>query len=72
MAQWLARCGALLRVADTRAAPERLPALREALPGTQFISGPFTAALLDGVDFVAVSPGLAPNRELADIIAGCR
>ncbi|WP_338770880.1 UDP-N-acetylmuramoyl-L-alanine--D-glutamate ligase [Massilia sp. METH4] len=68
MAQWLARCGALLRVADTRAVPDRLPALREAVPGTQFISGPFDAALLDGVDFVAVSPGLAPNRELADIL----
>ena len=68
MAQWLARCGALLRVADTRAVPDRLPALREAVPGTQFISGPFDAALLDGVDFVAVSPGLAPNRELAGIL----
>jgi UDP-N-acetylmuramoylalanine--D-glutamate ligase len=68
MAQWLARCGALLRVADTRPVPDRLPALREALPGTQFVSGPFNAALLDGVDFVAVSPGLAPQRELAEII----
>jgi UDP-N-acetylmuramoylalanine--D-glutamate ligase len=68
MAQWLARCGALLRVADTRAVPDRLPALRQALPGTQFISGPFNAALLDGVDFVAVSPGLGPNKELAEIM----
>ncbi|MBB3224689.1 UDP-N-acetylmuramoyl-L-alanine--D-glutamate ligase [Pseudoduganella umbonata] len=68
MAQWLARCGALLRVADTRAVPDRLPALRETVPGTQFISGPFDAALLDGVDFVAVSPGLAPNRELSQIL----
>ncbi|MGO4379388.1 UDP-N-acetylmuramoyl-L-alanine--D-glutamate ligase [Pseudoduganella sp. RAF53_2] len=68
MAQWLARCGALLRVADTRPVPDRLPALREQLPGTQFISGPFNAGLLDGVDFVCASPGLAPNRELAEII----
>jgi UDP-N-acetylmuramoylalanine--D-glutamate ligase len=68
MAQWLARCGALLRVADTRPVPERLPVLRETLPGTQFVSGPFNAALLDGVDFVLVSPGLAPHRELAEII----
>jgi len=68
MAQWLARCGALLRVADTRSAPERLPALREAVPGTQFVAGPFDAALLDGVDFVAVSPGLAPSRELAAVL----
>ncbi|NVD99140.1 UDP-N-acetylmuramoyl-L-alanine--D-glutamate ligase [Massilia sp. BJB1822] len=68
MAQWLARCGALLRVADTRPVPDRLATLREQLPGTQFISGPFDAALLDGVDFVAVSPGLGPKRELAAIM----
>ncbi|WP_292937564.1 UDP-N-acetylmuramoyl-L-alanine--D-glutamate ligase [Noviherbaspirillum sp.] len=68
MAQWLARCGATLRVADTRPEPERLPALREAVPEVEFVSGPFTAGLLDGIDFVAVSPGLAPGRELAEIV----
>lgn len=68
MAHWLARCGATLRVADTRAEPERLPALRDAVPAMEFVSGPFAAALLDGIDFVAVSPGLTPSRELADII----
>jgi UDP-N-acetylmuramoylalanine--D-glutamate ligase len=68
MAHWLVRQGAALRVADTRPVPERLPALREQLPGTQFISGPFDAALLDGVDMVCVSPGLGPNKELAQIM----
>jgi UDP-N-acetylmuramoylalanine--D-glutamate ligase len=67
MAQWLARCGARVRVADTRAEPQRLPALRDAVPDAEFIGGAFTAALLDNVDFVAVSPGLAPERELADV-----
>ncbi|HEX8785409.1 MAG TPA: UDP-N-acetylmuramoyl-L-alanine--D-glutamate ligase [Telluria sp.] len=67
MAQWLARCGARVRVADTRAEPARLPALRESVPAAEFVAGAFGAALLDGVDFVAVSPGLAPERELADI-----
>ncbi|QOL49962.1 UDP-N-acetylmuramoyl-L-alanine--D-glutamate ligase [Massilia litorea] len=67
MAQWLARCGARVRVADTRAEPQRLPALREAVADAEFVHGEFTAALLDGVDFVAVSPGLAPNKELAEI-----
>jgi UDP-N-acetylmuramoylalanine--D-glutamate ligase len=67
MAQWLARCGARVRVADTRAEPQRLPALREAVPGAEFIAGALDAGLLDGVDFVAVSPGLMPERELADI-----
>jgi UDP-N-acetylmuramoylalanine--D-glutamate ligase len=65
MAQWLARCGTRVRVADTRTEPQRLYALRQAVPGAEFVGGEFTPALLDGVDFVAVSPGLAPNRELA-------
>jgi UDP-N-acetylmuramoylalanine--D-glutamate ligase len=56
-----------VRVADTRAEPARLPALRAQVPDADFVAGPFAAGLLDGVDFVAVSPGLAPNRELAEI-----
>jgi len=73
MAQWLARAGARVRVADTRAEPVRLPALRAAVPDADIVcgdaaNGQFGAALLDGVDFVAVSPGLAPNRELVEII----
>ena len=68
MAQWLARCGARVRVADTRAEPQRLPALRAAVPGAEFAGGALSAALLDTIDFVAVSPGLAPSRELAQIM----
>lgn len=67
MALWLARSGARVRVADTRESPERLPALKEAVADVEFVAGPFTASLLEGVDFVAVSPGLAPYRELAEI-----
>ncbi|MBV8632909.1 MAG: UDP-N-acetylmuramoyl-L-alanine--D-glutamate ligase [Burkholderiaceae bacterium] len=67
MARWLARCGAAVRVADTRAAPARLPALQEAVSTAQFVAGKFDAALLEGIDFVALSPGLAPNKELAEI-----
>ncbi|OON64294.1 UDP-N-acetylmuramoyl-L-alanine--D-glutamate ligase [Massilia sp. KIM] len=67
MAQWLARCGARVRVADTRTEPQRLFALRQAVPNAEFVGGEFAAALLEGVDFVAVSPGLAPERELAAI-----
>ena len=65
MAQWLRQCGARVRVADTRAEPQRLPALREAVTDAEFVHGEFAAVLLEGVDFVAVSPGLAPNKELA-------
>ena len=68
MALWLHRCGARLRVADTRAAPARLPQLRRAVAELEFIAGEFGTALLDDIDFVAVSPGLAPQRELAAIV----
>lgn len=68
MAQWLAYCGARVRVADTRETPERLGQLREAIPLAEFISGAFTPSLLEGVDFVAVSPGLMPKGELAPIL----
>ncbi|VXB44079.1 UDP-N-acetylmuramoyl-L-alanine--D-glutamate ligase [Massilia sp. 9I] len=70
MAQWLARCGARVRVADTRTEPQRLFALRQAVPNAEFVGGAFAASLLEGMDFVAVSPGLAPNRELAEIAPG--
>jgi len=67
MALWLARGGARVRIADTRDVPQRLVELMTAVPDAEFAGGAFTAALLDGVDFVAVSPGLAPARELAVI-----
>ena len=68
MALWLARAGARVRVADTRSAPDRLPALQAAIPDVEFIAGDFTPALLDDIHFVAVSPGLAPARELASLL----
>jgi UDP-N-acetylmuramoylalanine--D-glutamate ligase len=68
MAQWLVHCGATVRVADTREAPERLGKLRESIPDVEFISGGFTSSLLEGVDFVALSPGLMPGVELVTIL----
>ena len=68
MALWLARCGARLRVADTRAAPDRLPVLRAAVPDVEFFAGEFTGELLSDIDFIAVSPGLSPLRECAAIL----
>ncbi|WP_409269464.1 UDP-N-acetylmuramoyl-L-alanine--D-glutamate ligase [Massilia sp. BHUDP2] len=72
MAQWLARCGARVRVADTRTEPQRLFALRQAVPSAEFVGGDFGESLLDGMDFVAVSPGLAPERELAQVAPQAR
>lgn len=70
MARWLAHCGARVRVADTRdahAVADRLAALHAMAPDSEFIGGPFSAGLLDGIDFVAVSPGLAPERDLGTL-----
>jgi UDP-N-acetylmuramoylalanine--D-glutamate ligase len=63
MARWCAVRGARVTVADTRAAPPQLPALREHLRETRFVAGPFDAALLDdGVQLVLRSPGLTPRQ----------
>lgn len=68
IARWLAHCDARVRVADTRESPERLPALHDTVLQAEFIGGEFSPALLDGVELVVVSPGLAPHRELAVIL----
>ena len=59
MARWCARQGARVRVADTRAAPPFLPALRERLPEAEFVAGEFGKGLLEGMDVFALSPGLS-------------
>jgi len=68
MTQWLARCGAALRVADTRESPARLADLRASVQDAEFIGGPFSIELLAGIDFIAASPGLNPAGELAAIL----
>ena len=65
IARWLARDGGTLRVADTRAAPPMLEALRASVPAAEFVGGAFTGALLDGVDCIAISPGLSPTTSPA-------
>ena len=63
MAQWCARSGARVRVADTRARPPSLAALVRSVASTEFIPGDFIKspdkALLAGIDLVALSPGLS-------------
>jgi UDP-N-acetylmuramoylalanine--D-glutamate ligase len=63
-AKWLAREGARVRVADTRAAPPRAAELARALPDAQLHSGAFQPALLDGAALVCISPGLALDQPL--------
>ncbi|WP_428420432.1 UDP-N-acetylmuramoyl-L-alanine--D-glutamate ligase [Methylibium sp.] len=69
MAQWCARGGALVRVADTREAPPQAAALAQHVPGATLSCG-FDAGLLDGVQRVLKSPGLSPlDPALAPLLA---
>lgn len=66
-ARWCARQGLRLRVADTRAEPGGLAALREALAQADVeyrlgCGDAFDAALLDDVAQIVLSPGLAPTQ----------
>ena len=67
MARWCLREGARVRVADTRAAPPKVEAL-QAIDArldahVDIRLGPFADGLLDGIDLIAISPGLAPIAE---------
>ncbi|WP_140625966.1 UDP-N-acetylmuramoyl-L-alanine--D-glutamate ligase [Methylibium rhizosphaerae] len=69
MARWSARCGARVRVADTREAPPQLEALRQHVSDAEFASGPFAPALLEGMQLVLKSPGLSPrDAEVAALL----
>jgi len=63
MARWCGREGACLRVADTRAAPPKRAALEQLVPQAEIRCGAFDAALLESIDLVAISPGLAPRLD---------
>ena len=58
MACWLSRERAGLRVADSREAPPNKEALRAQVPEAEFFGGGFSEAAFDGIDLIAISPGL--------------
>lgn len=59
MARWCARCGAHVRVTDTRSAPPQAATLVRDVPQAVLHQG-LEPALLEGVNLVLKSPGLAP------------
>ncbi|HEX8989475.1 MAG TPA: UDP-N-acetylmuramoyl-L-alanine--D-glutamate ligase [Rhodocyclaceae bacterium] len=59
MAKWCARRGARVRVADTRAEPPAKAELVRGTPQAEFVPGEFDKKLLEGIDLVALSPGLS-------------
>jgi len=71
LVRWLSAQGATLRVADSRNAPPGLDTLRAEFPTLDIRCGVFRAELLEGMDLVAISPGVpvaepVVQRALAD------
>ncbi len=69
-ARWLARQGARVTVADSRATPPNLDALKTALPQAGLRLGSFSEASFADADLLVVSPGVAlATPEIAAAIA---
>jgi UDP-N-acetylmuramoylalanine--D-glutamate ligase len=58
MTRWLARHGAVVSAADTRADPPHAAALRRELPGVALECGELRADRLSAADMIAISPGI--------------
>lgn len=58
LARWLSEQGARVRVADSRGEPPGIATLRSELPQAEVRCGAFDNSLLDGVDQIAISPGV--------------
>ncbi len=64
MTRWLARHGARVRVADTRADPPHAAALARELPEVTVTAGAFDERIFLDADQIAISPGI-DRRQLA-------
>ena len=58
LARYLSAQGARLRVADSRNTPPGVAILRSELPHADVQCGPFSDELLQGIDRIAISPGV--------------
>ncbi len=67
MTRWLARHGAIVSAADTRAEPPRAAALRRELPDVPLERGELRADRLCAADLIAISPGI--DRRAPAIVA---
>ncbi|MDB5865816.1 MAG: murD [Betaproteobacteria bacterium] len=69
MTRWLARHGAVVSVADTRAEPPHARALAAELPGVRVATGAFDHSLFAHAEAIAISPGIDPReRSIADAV----
>jgi UDP-N-acetylmuramoylalanine--D-glutamate ligase len=70
MTRWLARHGADVRVADTRAEPPHAARLARELPRVALATGAFSDVTLRGADLIAISPGL--DRRAAPVASAIK
>ena len=61
MARWSARCGAVVRVWDSRESPPQAETLAAQVPQALLMKGELNPAAFDGVQLVLKSPGLSPT-----------
>ena len=64
MVRWLSAQSARLRVADSRSEPPGLDKVGQYVPAGQIYCGNFNDALFDGIELIAISPGV-PLRDPA-------
>jgi len=58
MVKWLSRQGAKVRVADSRMEPPNWKEMMETFPAVQVYKGKFEARIFDGIEMIAISPGV--------------
>jgi UDP-N-acetylmuramoylalanine--D-glutamate ligase len=58
MVKWLSRMNAKIRVADSRVNPPNWDVLVKAFPAMPVFKGQFATEIFDGVEMIAVSPGV--------------
>ncbi len=69
MVAWLLRCGAKVKLADTRSDPPGAAKLLEAHPGISTYFGDPQASWLDGIDLLAWSPGVSIEQGPGAVLA---
>ena len=62
LVRWLSAKGATVRVADSRNNPPSLDVLHQEFPAVEVRCGIFRSELLDGMELIAISPGV-PLRD---------
>ncbi|MDD5299630.1 MAG: UDP-N-acetylmuramoyl-L-alanine--D-glutamate ligase [Gallionella sp.] len=63
MVRWLGAQGARLRVADSRSSPPGLAEVGQHVAADQIFCGAFSDALFDGIELIAISPGVPLHDE---------